>query len=323
MYEKARFRTLGSVPDPTLAPTRSPEDQAAWLLAAFQAGRSPLTLAAYTRDLADFQGFLDAPSPAEATRQLLTGGLGQANALVLGYRAHLEARGLAAATVQRRLSALRALVRLARMLGLVSWTIEIQAPHVERCRDTRGPGRVGFQRILTQLESQSGPAALRDRAMIRLLYDLALRRAEVVALDLADLDLERGTLAVLGKGRTSKVPLTLPKRTSEALGAWVTVRGPTPGALFTNFDRARKGPGRRLTGTSLYRVVVRLGQRAGIQARPHGLRHAAITEALDRSGGDVRSVQRFSRHRDLRTLLVYDDNRQDLAGRVARLIAGE
>ena len=57
---------------------------------------------------------------------------------------------------------------------------------------------------------------------------------------------------------------------------------------------------------------------AGVRARPHGLRHAAITEALELTGGDVRRVQRFSRHRSLQTLLRYDDNRQDLAGGVAR-----
>jgi integrase/recombinase XerC len=55
--------------------------------------------------------------------------------------------------------------------------------------------------------------------------------------------------------------------------------------------------------------------------RPHGLRHAAITAALD-AGLDVRRVAKFSRHRDLRTLTVYDDNRQDLAGVVAAVVAG-
>jgi integrase/recombinase XerC len=102
------------------------------------------------------------------------------------------------------------------------------------------------------------------------------------------------------------------------LGA--TVRGQEPGPLFTNFDRARKG--RRLTGTSIYRLVRGLGRRAGLTVRPHGLRHAAITEALDLTGGDVRAVQRFSRHRDLKVLMVYDDNRRDLGGQVARLVAG-
>jgi integrase/recombinase XerC len=87
-----------------------------------------------------------------------------------------------------------------------------------------------------------------------------------------------------------------------------------------SLDRARKGSG-RLSAAGLYALVRRLGEQAGLKVWPHGLRHAAITEALDRTGGAVRAVQRFSRHRDLRTLIVYDDRRVDLAGDVARQVA--
>ena len=65
----------------------------------------------------------------------------------------------------------------------------------------------------------------------------------------------------------------------------------------------------------------KLGGEVGIKTTAHGLRHAAITTGLDLSGGDVRAVQRFSRHRNLATLMIYDDNRQDLGGKVARLVA--
>jgi integrase/recombinase XerC len=64
-----------------------------------------------------------------------------------------------------------------------------------------------------------------------------------------------------------------------------------------------------------------LGTKAGLTVRPHGLRHLAITSALDLTKGDVRAVQKFSRHRDMRVLNTYDDNRRDLAGDVARLVA--
>jgi integrase/recombinase XerC len=154
--------------------------------------------------------------------------------------------------------------------------------------------------------------------LLRLLHGLGLRRSEVVAIDLEDVDLEGGAVWILGKGRTAKERLTLPEPTRAALAAWIKVRGPEPGPLFINFDRRLKG--RRLTGDGLYFLVRKLGAQAGFGVRPHGLRHGAITEALDITRGDVRSVQKFSRHRDLRTLLVYDDNRLDLAGDVARLV---
>ena len=63
-----------------------------------------------------------------------------------------------------------------------------------------------------------------------------------------------------------------------------------------------------------------LGAAVGLSVRPHGLRHAAITAALDLTG-DLRAVQRFSRHRDVRVLTRYDDNRADLGGVVARTVA--
>jgi integrase/recombinase XerC len=79
-----------------------------------------------------------------------------------------------------------------------------------------------------------------------------------------------------------------------------------------------RGISGRLTGVAIYQLVRGLGERTGIRARPHGLRHAAITEALDLTRGDVRAVQRFSRHKNLQTVLRYDDNRLDLAGDIAR-----
>jgi integrase/recombinase XerC len=68
----------------------------------------------------------------------------------------------------------------------------------------------------------------------------------VVSLDVAHVDLTASVVQVLGKGQTERVPLTLPDPTRAALVAWLAVRDTTPGPLFVNFDRARKGPGRRI-----------------------------------------------------------------------------
>jgi integrase/recombinase XerC len=113
----------------------------------------------------------------------------------------------------------------------------------------------------------------------------------------------------------------LPEPTRAALAAWLEARGPEPGPLFVNFDRA--GKGRRLTGTAVYHIVGWLGSKAGLTVRPHELRHLAITTALDRTNGDVRAVADFSRHKDLRPLGRYRDSRYDLAGKVSRLVAEE
>jgi integrase/recombinase XerC len=64
-----------------------------------------------------------------------------------------------------------------------------------------------------------------------------------------------------------------------------------------------------------------LGDEAGATVRPHGLRHLAITRALDAFNGDVRKVAQFSRHKDIRVLTAYDDNRRDAGGEVAAAVA--
>src|SRR5207249_3963181 len=104
------------------------------LLAAFLAGRSPQTMRAYRQDLADFAAFAGVPTPAAAAEQLLARGGGAANEWALRYKADLLGRGLAAATVNRRLAALRSLVKLARTLGLVGWSLEVEGLRAEPYR---------------------------------------------------------------------------------------------------------------------------------------------------------------------------------------------
>ena len=157
--------------------------------------------------------------------------------------------------------------------------------------------------------------------MLALLYDLAERRGEVVALDVADVNLEESTVAIVGKGHVEPIRYTLPEPTRRALAEWLAVRGLEPGPLFIRLDRA--GAGQRMTGDGLCKVVKTLGCKAGLPrvVRPHGLRHSAITAALD-LGRDVRDVMKFSRHAKLETVIKYDDARRDTAGDIASQLAG-
>ncbi len=282
--------------------------------------RSEKTRQAYQADLDAFATYLGWGSREAALQKLISGDQGQANALVLAYKNYLISKGLTPNTVNRRLSTLRSGVKLANQLGLVNWTISIENERTETYRDTCGPGRIGFSDMLKEIDSYPNQKkALRDRAILRLLYDLALRRGEVAKLDFEDFDSEAGTLAVLGKGRSQKQILTLPETAQEALRAWIEARGISSGPLFLNFDRAGKGC--RLSGTSIYRIVRDLGRKVGLETRPHGIRHLAITEALNLTNGNIRMVQRFSRHRNMQTLSAYDDNRQDFAGEISKMIS--
>jgi integrase/recombinase XerC len=123
-------------------------------------------------------------------------------------------------------------------------------------------------------------------------------------------------------GRMARERLTINDPTARALAEWVEARGGEPGPLFIRLDPGSQGE--RLTGEAVRRIVGELARRAGLArpVRPHGLRHAAITAALD-AGRDVRDVAQFSRHKDIRTLLIYDDRRQDIGGAITRLLGQE
>lgn len=291
------------------------------LLEAFLAGRSPRTMEAYRADLEVFRAFAGVVSVAEAVEALLRLPHGEANRVALAYRAYLLEAGLAPATVNRRLAALRSISSLARRLGYVAWALEVENVRSTPYRDTRGPGLDGFRRLLHELEARGAKdaKAKRDRAALRLLFDLGLRRAEVVALDVEDVDLLRSTVSIIGKGHREKTLLTLPALTRDALAAWLEELGSNTGAVFVHLSRSSSSA--RLRIQSLTRIVKDLGKRAGVDVTPHKLRHTAITQLLTLTNGDVTAVREFSRHSDIRTVMIYDDRRQNRGGALADLLA--
>jgi integrase/recombinase XerC len=238
------------------------------------------------------------------------------------WQRQMLSSGLSPSTINRRIAAARSLLAMGRALG--STTSEIHLNDLRSCptRDTRGPGAEAVAQMVYLLEHEKTPKARRDLAILRLLYDLGLRRAEAVSIDVADLNLEARELRVKGKGRPAKERFSLPGPTLEALAAWLETRGSAPGPLFTNFDRATKGG--RLNASSVYRIVRGLGERAGVRARPHGIRHSAVTEAIKlaaREGLDISVVQAFSRHADPRTLFLYRDAESDPQASVSSALA--
>ncbi len=293
------------------------------LLDSFFSGKSEKTIEAYSKDFKNFRNFMKVESEREAVCIFLSKSPGEANALALQYRKDLLEKGRQASTVNRRLAALRSLSAMARTVGMISWKLEIKNQKTEAYRDTRGPGIDNFAKILSLTEERGDVKGIRDKAILRLLFDLGLRRGEVVALDVADLDFERKTIQVMGKGRTQKTELSLPGPTITALSGWLKVRGDMPGPLFLRLDRAKKGA-TRITGRSIYLLVHALGEKIGVNIRPHGIRHSAVTEAIkkaQKNGIDLEEVLDFSRHRDVKTLLVYRDRERNVQGKLSELIS--
>ena len=307
---------LELLPVETVATVAVPLPSAGDLFAEWLAGRKATTVQAYAGDVAAFARWAQEDGPAQAVELLLAAGPAGANRIAHAWRASMVEAELAPATINRRLSALRSLVELAGRLGVVVWSIKVEGVKSRSYRDVRGPGVPAVRAMVEHLEASTGPKAVRDRALVRLMFDRGLRRGEVVALDLADVDLARGAVRVIGKGRTEAEWLTVGRKACEAVAAWIEVRGDEPGPLFLNMDRAGKGG--RLTGRSVARIVAELGQDVRVgTVRPHGLRHTAITQVLDMTNGDVRQAREFSRHADVRVLVRYDDSRADVGGQLA------
>jgi integrase/recombinase XerC len=208
------------------------------LIERWQEGRSPHTVRAYGRDLAHFVGWFEAATPGEAITRLLTASMGEANERLHAYRGAMLDAGLAPATVNRRLSALRSIVQLGRTFGLITWSLEVDGVKSRAHRDTAGPGIDGVTAVKRQAARHKSAKAARDVAILRLLFDLAQRRSEVTGLDLEHVDIRANRLWVLGKGRKERQAMTMPPRTLNALKAWLKHPGKQPGPLFTKFHHA-------------------------------------------------------------------------------------
>lgn len=291
------------------------------LIEAWLCRYKPTTQDTYRRELIAFAAWLRL-SAEQAVNELLAGGPGRANSLALRYQRHLLDAGMSPSRANKALAALRSLVGAARFAGLLNppWSIELRTLPTRSYRDTRGPGVAGFRAMLAAVPV-APPRGPRDRAILWLLFGMALRRAEVVSLDVDHYDSEGGTLAVLGKGTIERESLTVPAEVGRALDTWIAARGDALGPLFLNLDRAGKrgaDADRRLTMRAIDQLVRRYASRAGLRAyAPHALRHGGITLALDTTG-NLAGVSKFARHKNPRTTMIYADNLADEAGRVAR-----
>lgn len=275
--------------------------------------RSPETRRAYAKDLKDFFMTIAGgePTPAAVT-QFLSLDKFQAMSLVLRYKQILIERDLKEATVNRRLAAIKSLVNYAYKVGKCGYSLsEIKAEKVKPYRDTTGITPDAFKKMLA-VPDLTTLAGKRDYTILRLMWGNALRRGEISRCNVGDLELDSRRLWILGKGSGSqKEAVSLSMATVEAVQAWLHARKPCSASepLFISLDPVKTG--HRLTGTAIYLIVRDIAKAAGISKplSPHRIRHSSVTAALEATKGDVRKVQKLSRHANLNTLMIYDDNR--------------
>ena len=275
-------------------------------------GLAANTRQAYRRDVEDYLRFLHASGRPETGRWL-------SPERTVSYLAALRHRGLAPATVSRRLAALRAFRRFledacASVGASGSWGGSSAADR-DPFAGVAAPGRPqGLPSVLSTHDIDRllaaprphGPAGLRDLAMLEVLYGSGLRVSELVSLRPGDLDLRGRLLRCDGKGGKERVVpfgtrAALALRRYLALGRPALVRrGPPGDALFLN----RRGG--RLTRQGCWKIIKGYARTAGIERNvtPHVLRHSFATHLLA-GGADLRTVQELLGHADIGTTQIY------------------
>lgn len=254
-------------------------------------GLVPSTVQGYRQDVETFaqwcaRGHLE--HPAEVDR-----------ATVRRYLASLHTRGLAAASIRRRLSSLRRFFAWAVAEGRVPHdpTVGVSAPRGPR----RLPRVLRADELRVALTPSPGedPFDRRDDAILELLYGSGLRVSELCALRRSDLDLAHRRVRVTGKGSKQRLaPLTIPA--AAALERWLEagatlLEAPGDGTVFIN----RRG--RPMTPRDVRRVV---DARSPVPTHPHAFRHTFATHLLD-GGADLRVVQELLGHADVATTQIY------------------
>jgi integrase/recombinase XerC len=246
-----------------------------------------------------------------------------AYALVSRYKGELIQNNLKSATINRRLAAIKSLVSFSYNCGHCDFMLEsVKGEKISSYRDTSGVDSETFKQVLSAIDRGS-LKGVRDYALLLLLWSNALRRSEVSKANIGDFDQKSKTLSIFGKGRGNNSEIvSLGTGTVTAIESWLSARGEhdPDKSLFVSVNLGyREG---RLSTQAIYNIVSTRCQSAGISKvmSPHRIRHSSITAALEATGGDVRRVQKLSRHSSLNTLLIYDDNRKNYQGEVTDLL---
>lgn len=282
--------------------------------------RSNHTQRVYRRDIDNFLSDID----MELGKFLSLDRHG-AYALVSRYKGELIQKGLKSATINRRLAAIKSLVAFSYNCGHCDFMLEsVKGEKLSAYRDTTGVDPETFKRVLGGIDRTS-LKGIRDYALMMLLWSNALRRSEVSKANIGDFDPMTKTLRIFGKGRGNNAEtVSLGKATVTAIEAWLEARGEhqPDKALFCSINPGYRDG--RLSTQAIYNIVSTRCKDAGISKTmsPHRVRHSSITAALEATGGDVRRVQKLSRHSSLNTLLIYDDNRKNHQKEVSDLLDG-
>jgi integrase/recombinase XerD len=267
----------------------------------FERGLSRNTLDAYRSDLLQLGAFLDRRG---------VGAQDAEHADLTAFLDELAAGGedrppVAAATLQRKAACVRSFYRHLRREEILDRdpTADLRAPR----KSQKLPQVLSRGEVTRLLGAPRGtePAALRDRALLELMYACGLRASEATGLDVADVDLRHGVLRARGKGAKERL-VPVGREAIAAARAWLDRGRPAMVGLREQPRLFVNQRGGELTRQGLYKIVQGHAEAAGLKGRmsPHTLRHTFATHLLA-GGCDLRAVQEMLGHADIATTQIY------------------
>lgn len=224
----------------------------------------------------------------------------------LNFKQYLERRaGYSVATKNKYLATARVFLKELMRQGKLPFDITY---NIKQFRQSKKHRKEGLTDKEVQLVGKkigrlpNTPRNSRLKALFSLLAFQGLRQIEIVRLDAGDVDLKRGIALVQGKGQDDKEAIYLTPATTKNLKEYLRINTPRDGALFRSMGNRKR---ERLSTMTIKREMRELFRELGIKKTVHGFRHFYVTELLKTM--DVRDVRKFSRHRSMEMLIVYDD----------------
>lgn len=269
------------------------------------------TLAAYRNDLSQFVAYLHDNAGIQGWDAV-------GKTTLINYILHLKGdREYTSATVARKVAAVKSFFHYLQAKSLISDdpTTELDSPKVNK-RLPRTLSRREVETLLAAPGETDTHKALRDRALLELLYASGMRVSEIVSLEQGDVDLANGHVKVSGRNSSKPRVIPIAPRATRALSEYaekgrpVFAKGSQASAFFLN------PRGTQLTRQGLWLIIKKYVEEAGIEAEvtPHTLRHSFATHMLDK-GADLRNVQELLGHSNISTTQVYTQISHD-RGRV-------
>jgi integrase/recombinase XerC len=227
---------------------------------------------------------------------------------IRSWLAHQQSTGISRSTLARRIVSIRAFTYWAASQGWITSdlgaTLAIPKPHKSLPEVlTKADTNIVLDSVKSRRDEEPTPLAIRDLSILEVLYATGIRVSELCGLNLLDIDSDRNTLQVIGKGNKQRtVPLGIPaKRTLDDY-----VANARPQLISSQSESAvfLGSRGKRIDQRTARQVVYEAMTAVGSSMGPHGLRHTAATHLLE-GGADLRTVQEILGHSSLATTQIY------------------